>query len=333
MPRTVAATVAVLVLAGAGVRSARDAQPTKTPSPIFVFHQPFWINLHHVLYVLGRVEAKMPDIKRRAVAGAPADQEAGLAALTDDERGVWRDSVGAYAKGLSRQDAVFDDELVRITGLLVRAGSAPSLAGAGIDAAVADILSRAAPVYRKAWWPRHDAANRKRVAELEELVARHGSAMLAYITRAYQEPWPADGFPIQIAAFSNWAGAYSTRGDVLIMSSLDDGLDGAFGLETAFHEAMHQWDNQVYARLRRAADRQGLKVPGDLSHAMIFYTAGEAARSVVPGHATYAERAGMWKQGGFARFRAALDEAWKPHLEGRTSLDAALDALIKASPQ
>jgi hypothetical protein len=241
--------------------------------------------------------------------------------------------VSAYAKGLSRQDAVFDDDLVRITGQLVRAGSAPSLIGAGLDAATADILSRAAPLYRKAWWPAHDAANQKRVAELQQFVARHGAAMLAYITRAYDERWPTGGYPIQIAAFSNWAGAYSTRGDVLVMSSLDQGLDGVFGLETAFHEAMHQWDDQVYARLRRAADRQSLKVPDNLSHAMIFYTAGEAARTVVPGHVSYAERAGMWKQGNFARFRAALDESWKPHLDGKTGLDAALDGLIKSSPQ
>jgi hypothetical protein len=41
----------------------------------------------------------------------------------------------------------------------------------------------------------------------------------------------------------------------------------------------------------------------------------------------------MWKQGNFARFRAALDESWKPHLDGKTGLDAALDGLIKSSPQ
>ena len=43
----------------------------QTSTPIFRFETDgFWPNLHHFLYVLGRVEAKMPDIKREAVAGA-----------------------------------------------------------------------------------------------------------------------------------------------------------------------------------------------------------------------------------------------------------------------
>ena len=54
----------------------------QTSSPIFRFETDgFWLNLHHFLYVLGRVEAKMPDITRDAVAGAPADEAAGLKSL------------------------------------------------------------------------------------------------------------------------------------------------------------------------------------------------------------------------------------------------------------
>ena len=305
----------------------------QAPQPIFVFHQAFWVSLHSFLYVLGRVEAKMPDIKRRAVAGAPADQEAGFAGLTEAERQVWRESVSAYAGGLSKQDAVFDDPLVTITGSLARAGNAEALAGTSVDAAAAATLTRAAPIYRKAWWPAHDAANRRHVGELQALVARHGAAMLAYVTRAYQLPWMAGGYPIQIAGYANWAGAYSTRGDLLVISSLDAGNAGPYALETAFHEAMHQWDTPIFEKLRSAAKRQSVaRIPGGLTHAMIFLTAGEAARSVVPGHVTYAETNGMWKQGPFAPFKPALDQHWKPYLDGKGSLDAALDALLKSIP-
>ena len=298
---------------------------------IFVFDQPFWLNLHHYLYVLGRVEAKMPDIKRRAVAAAPADQDAGLAALSEGERQAWRESVSAYAKGLSLKDVVFDDEIVNASNALQKAGNAASVAGLGLDAATTAALDRAAPVYRKAWWAKHESANRARIAELEGLIAQHGPAMLAGVTRVYQEKWPAEGYPVRMAAFSNWAGAYSTRGQLLVMASLDEGSSGPYGLEIAFHEAMHQWDNPMYVRLQAAAKRaQVSRIPDSLSHAMIFYTAGEAARRVMPSHVPYAERGGMWKQGQFAPFRAALDQHWKPYLDGTGSLDAALDALIKA---
>ena len=330
----IAAVAALLLVWGQTFGFAHASPQAQSPARIFVFAQPFWVNLHHYLYVLGRVEAKMPDIKRRAVAAAPADQEAGLAGLTEEERQIWRDSVSSYANGLSRQDAVFDDEMVRVTGALIRAGAADSLQAAGLDAPLAATLTRAAPVYRKAWWKTHDAANTARRAEIQRLVDQHGREMLAYITRVYQEPWPSAGYPVNFSGFTNWAGAYSTRGDVLMMSGLDAGTAGALGFETVFHEAMHQWDDQVFAKLRAAAQRQSVaRIPGGLTHAMIFFTAGEAARSVVTGHATYAEVNGMWKQGPFAPFKPALDQHWKPYLDGKGTLDAALDALIKAAPQ
>ena len=70
----------------------------QTATPIFRFETDgFWLNLHHFLYVLGRVEAKMPDIKREAVAGAPADEAEGLKALSEADRQAWREAVSVYA--------------------------------------------------------------------------------------------------------------------------------------------------------------------------------------------------------------------------------------------
>jgi hypothetical protein len=66
----------------------------QTTAPIFRFETDgFWLNLHHFLYVLGRVEAKMPDITREAVAGAAADAAAAFDGLNPAERDAWRESV------------------------------------------------------------------------------------------------------------------------------------------------------------------------------------------------------------------------------------------------
>jgi hypothetical protein len=116
------------------------------------------------------------------------------------------------------------------------------------------------------------------------------------------------------------------------MSSLDPGSAGTQGLEIVFHEAMHQWDDAIDAKLRRAAGRQNIaRVPDSLSHAMIFFTAGDAARSILPDHVPYAEANGLWKQSNISPFRGALDAAWKPYLDGKTSLEAALDGLVRAT--
>jgi hypothetical protein len=82
-----------------------------------------------------------------------------------------------------------------------------------------------------------------------------------------------------MSGFANWAGAYSTDGNLLVMSSLDEALRGGQGLEIVFHEAMHQWDSEVFSLLRDQARRIGKLVPRNLSHAMIFlhgWRGGEA---------------------------------------------------------
>ena len=299
----------------------------QTVDPIFRFETDgFWLNLHHFLYVLGRAEAKIADAKREAVAGAPADEAAGLATLSEDERRVWREAVGFYAGDLSKRDAVFDGELVGVTNALRRAPAEASASTVKIAPAVAAALDRAAPLYRRAWWPQHHEANRTWVQSMQDPLKRYGPQMLAYVTRVYQEPWVTGGYPVNLSAWSNWAGAYSTSGSLLVVSSRSAGNQGLHGLEITFHEAMHQWDEEIDGRLMRIAKENNLKFNDLLSHAMIFYTTGEAMRSVLPSHVPYAEIAGIWK-GRMGAFKPALDNHWRPYLDGKTTLDAALLAL------
>jgi hypothetical protein len=326
----VKAAVVLLVLATTNVTAEvvpRQAQST----PIFTYHSGFWLNLHQFLYVLGRVEAKMADINRSAVAGAPGDEAQGLARLNEDERRIWREVVAAYANGPSRQDAVFDNELVATGQALARAGNATMLAGAGVAPQFADNLERAAPIYRKAWWDMHERANKNRERQLDALVLRHGQEVLSFITRAYQEAWPSDGYPVQFVAWANWAGAFSTGERHLVVSTLDAGSSEASGLETLFHEAMHQWDRAMQRRINVTADRLQKRVTGPVSHAMVFYTAGEAIRRVIPGHQPAADTFGIWRSQ-MGRFKPALDAAWKPYLDGKGTLDEALIGVVATMP-
>lgn len=297
---------------------------TTTSAPIFRFETgEFWVNLHHFLYVLGRHEAGEADAAREAVAGAPADADAGLAGLTRDEQRRWRQAVSAYAKGLSRMDAVFDESLPALVHRLAAAGDVETLADAGVEPGVRAILEAAAPIYRKAWWPAHQEANVAWVRGVTPLVEAHGRAVLAYITRAYELPWPAGGYPVHVAAYTNWAGAYSTTGDLLLMGSRSAGNTGLYGLEIAFHEAMHQWDDAIWEALLEQARRQGIRISRGVTHAMIFYTAGAAVRAAVPSHVPYAEAFGLWTRG-IARFRPALDSSWQPWLAGAGTRSGAL---------
>jgi hypothetical protein len=298
-------------------------------SPIFVFHtDEFWLNLHHFLYVLGRAENKDPLAAREAVAAAPLDMDRGFQKLSAGEQKAWREAVTSYAAGVSKKDLIFDAPLPALTLAFARAGEAKSLAGTDVDPANAAILERVSSIYRKAWWKKHHDANREWQKSIQILVARHGAAILAFITKAYRLEWPAAGFPVHVTAYANWAGAYSTTGNLLVLSSLSAGHQGNYGLETIFHEGMHQWDDQVLAALREQALKAGKFFPKGLTHSMIFFTAGEAVRGVAPEHVPYADKFGVWQRG-LSSMKVALEEVWKPYLAGQGTRDEAFAALIR----
>ena len=130
---------------------------------------------------------------------------------------------------------------------------------------------------------------------MQTLVGRHGDAVRAFITRGYGMEWPAGGFPVHLFTCRDMPtgqAPYSTDGNLLVVSGLDRGTRGLSGLEAVFHEAMHQWDEPIQKLLSDHARRAGKRVPPDLSHALIWATAGEAVRRVSPG--LRAQRRDLW---------------------------------------
>lgn len=328
--RVLVCSASLLVLAGANLSLCASQSKTKVvarSSPIFNFHDDeFWLNLHHFLYVLGRAENKTRDASRAAVSGAPADQQQGMALLTTQEQAVWKEAVLNYAAGPAKKDLVFDDPLPAVTLALAQARDTKS--PEGVDPSIAAVLVRAAPVYRKTWWSKHHEANKAWRKEIEALVKQYGTPVLSFITNAYGLEWLTRGYDVHLSAYCNWAGAYSTTGHLLVVSSLAEGNQGTLGLEIVFHEGMHQWDDSVDAALQKQARRINKPVPDRLSHALIFFTAGEAVHHVVPEHTPYADKSGVWQRG-MTREREVLTEIWKPYLDGRGTRDEAFAAIIK----
>ena len=325
---------------GAQMSGATNATSATRSTPIFKFEtDEFWLNLHHFLYVLGRAEAKEQDAAREAVAGAPADAEKGLASLTDDERQKWRAAVTAYAGGISKKDTVFDATLPALTTALGKAGDAETLSNQqadALDGGTRTTLESVAPIYRRVWWPAHHASNQAWRTATQSLVDRHGPTILDFLTKAYGQAWPANGYTVHLSRYSNWAGAYSTDGQLLVVATNPTaGTHGLDGLETVFHEGMHQWDDGMIATIKQLASANNVTAPPRLSHALIFFTAGEAVKRAVPSHVPYADTNGLWR--GFAQSKPAMDEAWKPYLDGPSlgdtkARDAAIVAVLKKMP-
>jgi hypothetical protein len=331
---------ALVLVAVASLCSIAGTTPASTaqPSPLgtlFTFEtDEFWLNLHHFLYVLGMVEAKVPDATNPAMAGAAPDAERGLRTLNNEERAAWIAAVHNYATGLSLRSNL-DRAMVTATRALADVDDAPSLSATTLDPAIVTTLEGAAPIYRKVWWPSHLAANRARRAELDNLLARYGASTIEYLSKIYGQPWPAGGYPVHMSGYSNFGGAYSVGGPAfLVFSSMAEQNLGLHGFEIVVHEGMHQWDPAMFGTLAALARAHNVVMPRDLPHAIIFFTAGEAVRRLDPTYIPVADAVGVWKfkLSGAAlpaeRLKPILEDVWKPYMNGRGMRDDALGELV-----
>ena len=97
-----------------------------------------------------------------------------------------------------------------------------------------------------------------------------------------------------------------------------------------FHEATHGIV-PLFSLVSQAATTQKVTVPPQLSHAVLFYTAGElTARELKARGIDYT----AWADAGFyttmcgAGCGDKIAEHWTPHLDGKRSIPDALSALV-----
>lgn len=329
------AAVALLAVACAtspngSASPAPQDQAAVAAGRLFAFHSGVWVNLHHFLYTSARARLGR-DAGRASVTSVVGDTS-GLGARPEEERRTWESAVAYYASHLAERDLLFDSGMVVITNRLASLENAPNVRDAGLDTGLALVLERAAPIYRAVWWSRHDAANRAWITSMQPLLHQHGDTLAARLGRALGAQWPSRPIRVDVSAYANWAGAYtSTDPSHVTVSSTDDGYGGTFGLEMLFHEASHALGDSLVAVLESIASTSGKPALYDAIHPIIFYTAGELTRREVPGHTPYAERGGMWQRGRIARFHPVLERHWLPHLDGRTTLQEALAAIVAAN--
>lgn len=303
---------------------ATPARPGATAQELFDFHSNFWVNLHHFLYVTARARAGL-DGRRPSVTSALGDT-AGFGALPAPDRDAWERAVAYYDSTLAKRDILFDSGMVTINDALARTDGASTLRGAGIDASLADMMERAARVYRRLWWPRHDAANRAWQASVENLLSVHGDSLAAWEARAFRTPWASVPVRVDVTAYSNWAGAYTTvNPSHMTIASLNPANQADQALEILFHEVLHTMDDSLASALTTQFRTQGKTAPRDLTHAFIFYTAGALTKRAIPAHVPYGEKYGLWSRSPvFVRALPALKEGWQAYLDGQIGFEEAV---------
>ena len=84
------------------------------------------------------------------------------------------------------------------------------------------VLEIAAPVYRAHDWPAHDLANRRWVMRVAPLVREQGVGLSQRLADIYQAKWPKDKIRVDMCAYANRSGAYTTLDPLRVTISSTD---------------------------------------------------------------------------------------------------------------
>ncbi|MGH7541195.1 MAG: hypothetical protein ACRELC_09365 [Gemmatimonadota bacterium] len=134
------------------------------------------------------------------------------------------------------------------------------------------------------WWAAHDRRNRAWIEAVAPRLDEVEESVIPRLVAAYGGAWPDERIPVDVVAYANAVGAYSTGGRLTI-SSVDRGNAMPQAVELVFHEASHidPLERPLRVGLEAAYSAAGGEPPDRLWHDVIFYTSGELTRIVLAG--------------------------------------------------
>jgi hypothetical protein len=336
--------------------SGQQSNSTEIPLPVFELHSGFWINLHHTLYHEARQKKALPTAEASVgKSGFPAPKmtRALKHAVNEAERKAWEDAVAYYAENYAEKDLLFSSELIELKNQLGDFEDCDELSGrkrkfcdAGLPSQLTQTLEAAAPVYRAHLWPEHDRANRDWISRVAPLVREQGVGISERLADIYRTRWPQGRIRVDVSAYANAAGAYTTVDPLRVtISSLDPRNQGPEALEVLFHEGSHGIAEPVQAAIIRECHQRDKPIPRDLWHALVLYTTGEVIRPVlVSSWTTSGEKPGqtqgssgpsktareIFSQRGWKDYLDLLQRFWQPYLDGKASFDDAIARMVSS---
>jgi hypothetical protein len=328
---------------------AQQIDPNYISLPVFEFHSGFWFNLHHTLYQEARQRLEARSAHEKNSKPQPAQKMIlGTTALTSTEQQAWNDAVSYYATNYAEKDLLFSTELIQLKNQLADFEECDELSGvkkktcnAGLPARLTQVLEEAAPVYRSHRWSEDDRANRRWVLGVAPLVREQSVGLSEHLADVYRTQWPKAKIRVDVSAYANWAGAYTTLDPLRVtISSTDSRNQSDAALEVLFHEASHGIAETVENAIIRECRQREKAIPRDLWHALIFYTTGEVIKPILASaeaeqgggseaYTPYAIREGLYQRG-WETYLQLLTRFWQPYLDGKASFDDAIARMVSA---
>jgi hypothetical protein len=363
--RNVLRLLAIALLAPAAVM-AQQSSSAYGPLPVFEFHSGFWVNLHHMLYYEARLRDARSSVAQKASAAPQITlktmKDSGTA-LTAAEKLAWDTSVAYYFANFANKDLLFNTDLMLLKNQLGDFEDCDELSGtrkktcdAGLPPKLTQALEAAAPVYRAHLWTEQDRANRRWVARVAPLVEEQGVGISQRLADIYQTKWPKTKIRVEVCAYANATGAYTTPDPLRVtISSTDPRNQDDEAFEVLFHEASHGIAEPVQTAIIRECHQRDKAIPRDLWHALIFYTTGEVIRplltpadnavperedAVKPNvnrppashreiYTPYAIREGLYERG-WKDYLQLLTRFWQPYLDNKVTFDDSIARMVSA---
>jgi hypothetical protein len=312
-----------------------DGQCDRSESERFVFHSEPWINLHHFLFEWARnVPERQPGDRRR---GSEVPEAAELATLDEESQRLWNEALDFYREELIASSLLFSEEMISLRGQLVEAGCSSEVPET-LDPGLSSALTAGMPVYRQHWWPGHQAGNRAWTEDQLGRLETYESVLAERLAQAYGGQWPDERIRVDVVAYANWAGAYtSNHPDHITISGVND--PAWDGLELLFHEVSHAafFEQKILRQVADAFVPHGVDPPNRLAHSIQFATPAELLRSLLAAGGLERGRSvadAVYQRGSFKDQYKVVLQHWKPYLDGRVERAAALERIaVELTPK
>ena len=292
-----------------------------------------WVNLHNFLLQQGKSARGYDDDALGTRGYVPEDTVAGRQ-LTPSERARWT-AAETFLSGAEFEDRMGIDSLViGVTNPLAAAAPDGTLDDVVLRSDLRRVLLDVMPIYRAVWWPGHDTRNQRWVAAMRRELRGRERCLVLRAEEVFRAPWPASPIRVDASVYANWFGAYSThRPTHITVSANARGTQETFGLEVLLHETGHAMMSAIDSALSVEAARQHKLLPRQLSHLILFYTAGALVREAQPTHVPFADAFGIWDQNDVARrYRELMEREWQPYLSGSRTFCETISAVVRELP-
>jgi hypothetical protein len=223
------------------------------------------------------------------------------------------------------------DSLVQnVNTVLTRVSPNDDLDAVALHPELRRVLKDVMSIYRSAWWPAHDARNQRWIASMRTELAGRETCLRQRAEVVFRAGWPS---PVHVDAtvYASWFGAYSIHHPTRVTITANaQGSQDEYGLEVLLHETAHGMLDRVESALADEATRQGKRLPPELSHLVLFYTAGALMKEQMPDYVPFAERFGIWSRNDRTRrYHAVIEQEWQPYLSGERTFADAIGALVQ----